>query len=367
MATIQKYITDNDQIRWRVRWRDNGKQRSKSFDRQRLARDFMIKLEHDMRQGAYVSPVKITVDAYLDDWLPIHTQNLSDKTKLNYRSMIDRRINPYIGKIEIQKLNAGHIEKMYSNLSVDLSPTSIYYVHSILSAALKSAMRQRLISTNPCTLLKPPEKKTSFEGKMVPPDQVSKYLDAIKDTWIYPAVIISITCGLRRGEIVGLKWSDINFKTRKLTVNRSAYRLKNEMLEKPPKNGKVRSVYIPDTLATLLHQQKKQQKRYRLLLGPEYIVSDYVIVYEDGHRPRPDGLSRFFRRRIKAKGLDHIRFHDLRHTAASLMLYGGNDLKTVSDTLGHSSIKITADIYAHTIDDAKKQLADSMSKYLENQ
>ncbi len=367
MASIRKYTTNSGKPRWQVRWREGNREITKSFDRSKTAHDFMVKLEHDLRQGSYVSPVKITIEDYLDQWLPVHTQRLSDKTKLNYEIMIKNRIKPHIGKIAIQKLNTGHIDKMYVKLGTDLSAKSIYYVHSILSAAMKSAMRQRLISTNPCALAKLPEKKSKFKGKMIPPDRVNEYLEAIKGTWIYPAVIISITCGLRRGELLGLKWSDIDFKTRKLTVNRSAYRLKNEMLEKPPKNGETRSVFIPDTLATLLHQHKQQQKINKLHYGPEYIRSDYVIVHEDGRRPRPDGLSRFFRRRIKAKGLEHIRFHDLRHTAASLMIYGGNDLKTVSETLGHSSISITADIYAHTIDDAQKKLADSMNIYLENQ
>ncbi|MCG8688185.1 MAG: site-specific integrase [Desulfobacterales bacterium] len=319
-----------------------------------------------------MSPVKTTVKEYLAQWLPKHTQQLSDKTKENYKKMIENHITPNIGTIPIQKLNAGQIENMYTALGDSkrkspLSPKSIHYVHAVLNASLKAAVRLRLLSANPCNHVKLPERKSTFEGTIIPPDQVGLYLDALKGTWVYPAVIISITCGLRRGELLGLKWSDINLKTRKLTVNRSAYRVGSEMHEKPPKNGKTRSVYISTALGDLLRQHKKERRHHRLLYGPEYIPSDYVVVYDDGRRPRPDGLSRFFRRRIKAAKLPHVRFHDLRHTAASLMILGGNDIKTVSDTLGHSSISITADIYAHTIDEARKQLADSMDKYLKNQ
>ena len=364
MASIQKKYDENGKPKsYRVMWRANGKQKSKSFDRFKNANDFKTKIEHQLREGSYVSPAKTTVKGFMEEWLPVHTKKLADRTKNNYRYMSEKFIYPNIGSTLIQKLSAGQIESFYNKLTI--SPKSIKYIHVVLKAACKAATRQKVINSNPCDLAKLPKIKSKFEGTIIPPESLDVYLSPVKGSWAHIAVLISLSCGLRLGEVIGLKWSDINFKNKKLSVERTAYRLDSELLEKPPKNGKPRTIIVPDVLIAELKKHKRRQKENRLFFGLEYIVSDYVVTHDNGRRPRPDGLSRFFRRRIKAANLPHIRFHDLRHTAATLMILSGADLKTVSVALGHSSIAITVDIYGHIIMDQQKYLAESMNKYLE--
>jgi integrase len=174
-------------------------------------------------------------------------------------------------------------------------------------------------------------------------------------------------CGLRRGELLALQWSDIRFKTGEITIRHSLEERKKEKVLKTPKNGKTRVVYMTDGVVTILKQHRKRQLEFQMLLGKQYHKSSFVIVEDDGKQPAPSYASRFFARRITRSKLPRVRFHDLRHTAASLMLLEGVNLKTVSEILGHSGISITADIYSHVIKEAKKQAADSLEKYIKKE
>lgn len=367
MATIQKYATKNNLTRWRVRWVDeNGQQKSKSFNRQKLASEYLINLEHSMKQGIYVTPSKTTVGQFLDEWFSIHKKKIEYNTVIGYEYNI-KHAKEHIGNISLQSLKASDIEKMYGNLN--LSGKSKQYIHTTINTALKYAVKNKLISHNPCDIVDRP-KKQKFQANFIKPDKIKDYVSLFEGTWIYPAVVISIFCGLRRGELSALKWSDINFKTLKLTVNSSSVvkkdplTKKKEITQKKPKNNQVRTISLPPSVAVILKKHRTTQSKNKLLMGNEYFDSDYVIREDNGIRPKPEYISRFFSRYIKRSKLPHVRFHDLRHTMGSLMIYEGVNIKTVSDILGHSSIAITGDIYAHIIEEQKREAANKIGKYL---
>jgi len=356
MATILKYKVA-DGYRWRVRWWDeNEKQVSKTFDRQTIARDFMVKLEHEMREGIYTEPTKIRVSDYLYKWIDSYQSNLAPNTARSYKVNIDH-ICKHIGNKQMQKLTAIDIESTYTKLSESLSGTSLLYIHRTLSRAFNQAEKQRLIKRNVLDLVETPKKNKEKKSNFVHPDDIPRYLKAFENHYLYPAVCLAVFAGLRRGEVLGLKWSDIKNGNLIIQHNMTYDGIR------PPKSGSKRLVPISAPIERVLHEQKKRQNEEKEKLWEKYYRSEFVVTKKDGTLINPRLLSNTFKRVLKRKGLEVIRFHDLRHTAASLMILEGVDLKTVSEILGHSSISITADIYGHVLEEQKRKAVGQLDKY----
>ena len=356
MATILKYKVA-DGYRWRVRWWDeNEKQVSKTFDRQTIARDFMVKLEHEMREGIYTEPTKIRVSDYLYKWIDSYQSNLAPNTARSYKVNIDH-ICKHIGNKQMQKLTAIDIESTYAKLSESLSGTSLLYIHRTLSRAFNQAEKQRLIKRNVLDLVETPKKNKEKKSNFVHPDDIPRYLKAFENHYLYPAVCLAVFAGLRRGEVLGLKWSDIKNGNLIIQHNMTYDGIR------PPKSGSKRLVPISAPIERVLHEQKKRQNEEKEKLWEKYYRSEFVVTKKDGTLINPRLLSNTFKRVLKRKGLEVIRFHDLRHTAASLMILEGVDLKTVSEILGHSSISITADIYGHVLEEQKRKAVGQLDKY----
>jgi integrase len=318
-------------------------------------------LENDLRENSYVTPIKITVSKYLDEWFAIHKKSLQPGTVKAYEYNI-KHIKDAIGGKYLQRLTPGDIEEMYKNFS-QYSGKTLREIHSLLSIAMKAAVRKKYLINNPCDAVDRP-KAVKYQAAFVHPDDVGKYLSTFDGKWMYPAVALSLFCGLRRGELLGLRWADVDYKHGRIEVNHSVSRIDGKNVLKRPKNNRVRTVNMPAGVSEILKAHRKTQLEHQLFLGDEYHKSDFIITREDGAIPAPTYLSKCFTDNVTRAGLKLVRLHDLRHTAASLMIYEGADLKTVSSVLGHSSINITADIYAHVIDEAKKKAADSLDKYI---
>lgn len=167
-------------------------------------------------------------------------------------------------------------------------------------------------------------------------------------------------CGLRRGEVLGLQWKDIDWKASIINIR---HNMTDEGL-KAPKSGETRTIPLTEAMKEILKEQKRKQQRFMEMLWDEYYRSDFVVTYDDGTLIKPRALSKNFAAVLRKANLELVRFHDLRHTAASLMIHEGVELKTVSEILGHSSISITADIYGHVIEEKKKQAAQKLDKYI---
>lgn len=313
-----------------------------------------------MREGSYVNPTKKILSEFLDEWFEIHKQGLEHNTIVGYKYNI-KHINSKIGSKHLQSLSPADIEKMYKDLN--LSGKYLQEIHSTLNLALKYAVKNRLISFNPIDVVSRP-KKIKYQAGFVRPDQVKDYLNVFKDCWAYPAVALAMFCGLRRGEVLALKWEDVNYSKMQISIKHAVIVQDNELVLKKPKNNQTAIISMPPSIARILKEYRKLQSKNKLLLGEEYKDSDYIIREDNGTRPKPSYLSRFFNRRITSSGLSHIRFHDLRHTTASLLIMEGIDLKTVSEILRHSSVKITGDLYGHVIEEHKRQAANKLNKYL---
>lgn len=355
MAKIQKYKTKSG-FRWRVRWVADGERKSRTFGKWNAADDFRKSLEHNLAEGTYTEPSDVTLSAFLSAWIESYKATVSPATENGYRVNI-RHVSDVLGTKKLQKVTPTDIDAMYAKLSETLSGTSVLYVHRVLSRALKQAVRQRLINTNPCTFVDTPKKEKDQGAQFIHANDVSKYLTALDGNYLYPAVCLALFCGLRRGEALALQWSDIS--NGKMTVRHNM----TYSGMKAPKSGYSRSIPITAPIKEMLQAQKDKQKHFKELLWNKYHKSDFVVTYDDGQQIDPRVFSKAFHAALVRAGLPVVRFHDLRHTAASLMIMEGVDMKTVSEVLGHQSIKITADIYGHIADEHKLDAMNRLNKF----
>ena len=187
----------------------------------------------------------------------------------------------------------------------------------------------------------------------------------VKSTYIYIPIAIAIATGMRRGEILGLTWENVDLKKKKITVSQAIYPTKEGLKVLPPKTeNSLREITIPRRLAKILKKHKRYQNKNQRLLGRDYIISDYVCTLENGKLISPSSLNHKFKNLLKENNLPSVRIHDLRHTHASLLLSKGATAKAISARLGHSTIQITMDLYTHLFDSINKQVAGKVNCFL---
>ena len=311
---------------------------------------------------------KYTVGVWMDEWFENYAKiKVRPSSHQTYRGYIDNHIKPNVGKIPLEKLTSLELQRLYKKLlekgrverieskgqSKGLSPKTVRNIHQIIASAMKLAKEQRLITTDPtegCAL----PKLEHREMKTLPVEQLASFLREAKDSGVFEMYYVELATGLRRGELLGLKWEDIDLEHGSLRVKRQIARIGGEVVEAPLKT---RNAYrtLPlaeDTIAVLQQQRKKTGGRPWVFPGPT------------GAPLSPDSVLHMLHRVLKRAGLPRVRFHDLRHTFATLALQNGVDIKTVSGMLGHFSAGFTLDTYAHVTTAAQKEAARTMEKVL---
>ncbi len=281
-------------------------------------------------------------------------------------------IVPVLGRYELQKLSAQHLQAFYAKKSEEgLSATTINHFHNVLHKALETAVKWNLVARNVCDLVSPPRRK-QFEVQPLSLDQVHKLLSVVEGHYMEALFKLALATGLRRSELMGLKWQDINFGTGVLQVRRILSRVPTKMpgkgyIEAEPKTQKSRRsiVIAPFALEALIQHQERQLEA-KLKVGSAWQEHDYVFCTSIGTHLNPtrDILDQL-KVLLKKAGLPDMRFHDLRHSAATLLLSVGVHPKVVQEILGHSQISITMDVYSHVLpgmqQDAIGKLNDALS------
>jgi len=372
MGSITKII-GKKKTSYRVRYyitNTDGKriQKGKYFDRYKDARDHLLNAEHSLRRSVFIKPSNVTIKEYLNEWIASCESSLAPNTIRGYKKNIQHICN-HIGHISLQGLTPLNIQKAYKLLSSPspyphLSGTSLLYIHRTLSRAFSQAVKSQIINHNPFNYVDTP-KKNNFKASFYDQNEVKELIQKCYESDIYIAIILAISRGLRRNEILALRWQDIDFKKKILNVENSIYWKSGKWtLSKTKSEKSKRLIPLSPKLLTELKIQKQKQLKYKELFWNEYYKSDFICTYKDGSLIQPGSFSNIFIRLLSEFNLRRIRFHDLRHTSASLMLLEGIEMKVVSDLLGHSSISITADLYSHVLDDLKKEAANKMDKFL---
>lgn len=326
---------------------------------EKAMRDFITEIENK----TFVKDSKITVKDFMNQWLDLYVKNqLSPTTVQHYVDQTEKYIIPRFGHLYLQQLKNIDIQKWIFSLQEaspltgkPLAPKTIKNIMLNLSAAMKKAVMLELIPKNPCDNITMP-KLEKFQPDVYSMEEVEKMLNCAKDTDLYLPLMIEICIGLRRGELLALKWHHIDFDNGYLSVEENLVTVDNERITKAPKtkSGR-RSIQIPSTLLELLKDTKAQRRAKN---------NDYIICQPDGSPYKSDSFSMKFRRFLKANDLKHIRFHDLRHINATIMLSLGISPKVAQERLGHSSYQITMDIYSHVLKKVEKEAADKIDSAL---
>jgi len=330
----------------------------------------MLRLRVEAVESTYNSNLSCsTVAGFLNYWLENYcSQNLAPNTIRGYRTNIEKHIIPYIGKIALIKLTPKQIQDLYSKLlEAGLSGTSVRYVHNNLHKAFEYGVRLQALPRNPADMVTPP-KVSRFEANTLTPEQVVKLLEACGDKEIFWPVLLAVTLGLRRGEALALRWQDIDFEAKQIFIHHSALcpNLNDFTISETKTKSSRRLLRLPDYVADALKMRLDVLKERRQSLGESYNQLDLVCFREIGQPFTSNVLCYQFNAVLKAAELPSIRFHDLRHTAATVMLRNAIPAKIVSTILGHSSTQLTLDTYSHVAVDMQQPAVDAMDKLLNN-
>ena len=299
-------------------------------------------------------------------WLEVTKSTIQITTYASYQGMVERIIVPYFRKrgIKLVDLKATDLQDFYTKQLERVKANSVIHYHANIHKALKYAVKIDLIPTNPADKVERP-KKNEFKGSYYSAEEIHALTEIAEGTKLEIPVLLASFYGLRRSEVLGLKWDSINFAMQTLTIRHTVARVTKVVEKNKTKNASsFRSFPLTDDAVRLFKILLQQEQIYRNHFGKDYIDNDYVFTWEDGHPYSPDYVSHTFHKLLKKYDLPHIRFHDLRHTCASMLLSEGYGLKDVQEWLGHSDIKMTANIYGHLDLRRKRSIANGLEQAL---
>ena len=357
---------DEQSGKWRQKWINTELD---TKNNKRNAERFLSDILSLYRNNTTLVSKDILFTDYMYSWLETISGAIEENTHALYQDTIKRYIEPYFfeKQTKLQRLEPQHIQDFYNTqIKNGLSANSVLKQHANIRKSLEHAVRMNLIAYNPADRVTLPKKK-QYHANYYTADQVNNLLSVFKDEEMYPIVLLTAFYGFRRSEALGLKWQHIDFTADTLTVQDVVVRCGNtESLDKQRTKNKAshRTLPLIAPLKKYLQDLKQQQADTKVFLGAGYIVNDYVCKRMNGEPFKPNYVSCRFGKVIRRAKLDTIRFHDLRHSAASMLLNIGYSLKEIQEWLGHGTLATTANIYAHLQFQAKQNMAVSLSEKL---
>jgi integrase len=309
---------------------------------------------------------KVKLKQFLEHFLIRIKPTLHPNTFKDYSQVIKDHINPFIGLIKLKDLNPNHIQEFYSiKLENGTTPSRVRYIHAVLHRALNLAVRWGYIDRNPAKFVNKP-KQPRKEMKSLSAEQVRIFLIKSRGSRYETLFCLAVTTGLRKGEILGLRWSDIDWGSRSLRLQRQLQRVHGEGLifSKPKSRSGRRLIMLGPSTAQKLRDHKRRQHMEKQDAGKDWEALDLVFPESNGSPTKPRKINRHFKTILLEAGLPNIRFHDLRHTSATLMLQCGVHPKIVQERLGHSSIAITLDVYSHVLPVMQSEAAQKLDEFL---
>lgn len=341
-----------------------GKRRQKTasgFRTKKEAQAACAELITKLENNEYVEPSKKTMGEYIAEFMELRVKhNVRESTFNNQKSIVNKHIIPYFAELKLCDLVPEHLERFYNIKLVEgLSPNYVRCMHAILSKALRTAAERGLIIKNIGALVTPPRAHDT-EIKTWTFDQVNHFLHTAKDRRLFIAYVLALYTGMRRGEILGLRWNDCDLENGKISVRQALYSVSGKLVFQEPKTkGSRRVITLPDFAVASLRKHRAKQNELKLQLGEGYDDHGLVVANNSGKPVNPSDLNVDFEYATKKAGLPRMRFHDLRHTHATLLLQLGENPKVVSERLGHSKIGITLDTYSHVLPDMQESLANN--------
>jgi integrase len=346
------------------------RQRSRSFRTLREAERWVRDQLNDLQDGSYIEPTRETLGAYLGEWLTAIRPNIRPSAWASFESHVRIYLVSQLGHLQLQQLTATDVDLMTARLlSAEgrgtrrpLSPTTVRRILATLNSAMNYAVRKRKLDRNPVTAADRPRASRN-EMKTWTADELGRFLEGAREHRLAPLFTVLATTGLRRGEALGLRWSDVDLDEGRLAVRQTLLAVNNHVQFGEPKTHRSRrTVDLDDATAAVLKAHRKAQLEERAGAGlgrPR--AAGLVFTDEQGDPLHPNVVSRTFGRLVREARLPIIRLHDLRHTHASLSLQAGVHVKIVSERLGHSSVTITLDTYSHAIPGLQRDAAERVA------
>ena len=340
-----------------------NKRKADQFLREKLA-------EYERMEGIVRSDVLFS--DYVRIWLEQIARKVDTVTMQGYRVTADTHILPYFDEKKTALANVDYkILQQYIDLKHQsgrldgkggLSPKSIRAHKNVISQALDMAVKNKLIPTNPCQfVILPPLAR--YESTFYNDKQLKALFEALRDDPLLPLVKITALYGLRRSELLGLQWDSVDFEAKTMTIRHTVSKVTEVVAKDKTKNASSRRTFplTPEALE-IFKAAKCQEEQNRIAFGREYQQNSYVFKWPDGHTYSPDYVSHRFNDLLKKHSLPHIRFHELRHSCASMLIAMGWTLKDVQEWLGHSDIQMTANIYSHLDVGRKASIAAALTE-----
>lgn len=369
--------------RWETRVRvgtDNGKPKYRSIygRTKKEAEEKLAEITTQLKTGTYANPSNVTLGEWINEWIN-GRPNIRETTRAFYDSLIRVHIAPALGDIKLNRLTTRDIQTLLNEKMVDgavrgggLSAATIRYIHVCIQSTLKQAVKERLLIVNPAEAVERPQIPPK-EMKTLTIEQVGIFLEEAKQDPNYAAFLLDLSTGLRRGELLGIWWDDIDFEKSTLTIRRQLSKrsrtaekhLDRLFFTQPKTNAGHRQLSLPSNVLHALKDHRKRQHEARLIMGGAYLNPDIVFATPEGGPLCPDSFYKSFKRILRKAGLPNVRFHDLRHTYATMALQAGISPKTIQAVLGHANISTTLNIYGHVTKEMHTQAAEIMGDILE--
>jgi integrase len=350
---------------------ETGRKKQKwvgGFRTRKDAEKALAKVLDQVHTGVFTDPGRMTVGEYLEQWLDGVGPSLRAKSAFSYADTLRGYVIPRVGSLRLADLTATRLRALYSELlesgrrrgTGGLSARTVGYTHRIVSHALKDAMRAGLLARNPAEIVSPP-RAIKPEGKTWTAEQVAVFLQHVDGDRLRALWVLLATTGMRRGEALGLKWSDVDVKAGRVTIRRALVLAGYEVVESLPKTAASnRAVFLHPQTTAALREHRRAQNEERLAAGPAWSDLEFVFTDEIGASLHPDRVTKLFVQHAHEAGLPKIRLHDLRHTVATLALTAGVHTKVVQELFGHANVAITLDVYSHVAPELHEKAALSI-------
>jgi integrase len=313
------------------------------------------RLISELQKGTQIDPTRETVAAFLERWIEHMESQVSPRSHERYAELCRKNLAPLLGGLALTKLQPAQISQAYSKALTSgrrdgqggLSARTVTHMHRVLREALQQAVRWQLLSRNPADAVKPPKVERQ-QMSVLDTDATADLIEAARETPLFMPIMLGVRCGLRRGEVVALRWRNVDLERGQISVVASAEQTDRGVREKEPKSGKGRTIVLSGTEVEELRSHRVRQAQGLLTLGVRLTDDHHVVAREDGQPLQPRSLTHAFVKFVRRHGFQ-IRLHDLRHSHATHMLASGVHPKIAQERLGHSSVGITLDLYSHVL------------------
>lgn len=349
---------------WRAQVTSQGQRIGKTCKTKTAAQMWLRQMQLKLDQGFDVEASKITVADYLPQWLDTNKPAIQSTTAYHYKIIIDKHIVPYIGTIPLGELRLARIESLYTELlESGLGIRTVRITHSVLHAALEKAVRQHLILRNPAHGAAQPRYRHA-EMCVLDETQVTQFLITANESPYSALYHLAVQTGMRQGELFGLKWSDLQWNRGVLHVQRQVKRPpgKGWQFSEPKTKAGRRTIQLGERVLQALREHRERQSKAKRLMGIAWQENGLMFTNSVGNPGDGSNIRKDFYSVLEAAGLPKIRFHDLRHTAATLMLNHSVSPIVVSKMLGHSKPSVTMDIYGHLLYGMQAEAAKLMDE-----